>query len=392
MADASAISAPKKPAPISAAAPPRSEPVQVQKVEAFADDKVAAPARVNQFNTPQLADAQPAPQPPAAPPAAPLTVPLPATPTPVPTPVPAPAVTLRRNQEEERLAAPLKVQIATTGGTEGAAPIATAGLAANSTAGRLFTLQTQSPSAPAQYFRNVYGGTSPPETDRRATPTRGVLPTPNPTLLKNQSQSQPQSQVSLTGAAQNKVKALNAPGVLANFMIEQSGPEVRFQDQDGSVYVGKLIAAGPDAAPSPRATSTANGGRTRFGRDAARNARAAAPTDQLAVDGFGSVANDTNAVAFEAVGTNATLQQNVRLVGRFYLGDANRTGFQFAGGTTAPAAPAQSLAESAPQLGAQRPALLVLSNAPARLILRVTGQAEFGGTNSIPIDAVPAQP
>lgn len=196
--------------------------------------------------------------------------------------------------------------------------------------------------------------------------------------------------------------------VLANFTVEQSGSSVRLVDADGSVYEGRIVST-PAIQTGPMAP-------TRDRRAAAAGQRQTRAGDQT-LDRLGaatSTAIFTNAipvtVAFEAIGTNTTLRQPVRLTGELYLepgpsetaAQALRMG---AAGMNQLKVPGMVSAEQssrpgqAPQaIGGQSPAqtdpqspMVLQFNAGPNQIRRITGQARFGRTNAIAIDAVPDQ-
>ncbi len=161
--------------------------------------------------------------------------------------------------------------------------------------------------------------------------------------------------------------------VLANFTVEQSGSRVRLIDADGSVYEGE-IGSIPTPEGPPAATLLA------------RSTNAA-----------------PNMVAFAAMGTNATLRQPVRLTGQLYLesglelgGQVMPTGFAGQNELQSRRLSLQDQAgreRNSPQVrGGQGPAqanrVQQTSSGQAQ-ILRITGQARFGRTNAIAIDAIP---
>ncbi len=192
--------------------------------------------------------------------------------------------------------------------------------------------------------------------------------------------------------------------VLANFTVEQSGSSVRLIDADGSIYEGRIVAS-----PATQSQPTAQ---TRQRRNVETGPRQRQAQDQMTDRGGGAMASaiSTNTipgtVAFEAIGTNSTLRQSVRLTGEFHLesGAFNHEASVIPTGAGAPGmnqlkisrptSPEQSARPGqAPQtLGGRAQALSEPTsqfNGGPSQIRRITGQARFGRTNAIAIDAVP---
>jgi len=202
---------------------------------------------------------------------------------------------------------------------------------------------------------------------------------------------------------QNLSKATTAYDntVLANFVIEQDGEQLRVVDADGSVYDGKVLLAEPAAAESKPQLKVAAESR----RDAAKPLQAPAGKDQrapLLEDGPVAAA----AWNFRVSGTNRTLQQPVIVDGILFetdapgLADVKATADSLRFYRSAPGqAPAQQKGyggvASSPQTPAQNSAANSLNQSyngqPMNLLntRRIQGSVRIGATNQLPLDAVP---
>jgi hypothetical protein len=155
--------------------------------------------------------------------------------------------------------------------------------------------------------------------------------------------------------------------ILASFRVEQSGPELRVIDSDGSVYAGPIQATNAFVAPVVLANQT------RFA-----DALTSAKNQNPAAVGLGVNVTQQSAAAsaFHVVGTNRSSNQRVTFSGTI-TGDTNvlamtGTNLVQAGGALANA--------------------IQLSNAqavPANLNLHLSGKAVIGRNQEIEIDAVP---
>ena len=209
---------------------------------------------------------------------------------------------------------------------------------------------------------------------------------------------------------QNLSKATTAydSTVLANFVVEQDGEQLRVVDADGSVYDGRVLFGEPTAAGVETQLKEA----AEMRRDAAKPALAQAGKDQRAQQPL----NGPVAAAswnFRVSGTNRTLQQPVIVDGILYETDAtNALGQTDVKATadslrfyrTAPGqVPAQQKgyggAVSSPQTPAQNStansavnSLNQPYNGQSMNLLntrRIQGNVRVGATNQLPLDAVP---
>ena len=145
------------------------------------------------------------------------------------------------------------------------------------------------------------------------------------------------SQTARSQARRSDSKSNQAPGVLNNFQVEKDGREIRFVDNDGSIYVGKLEVVAQDGVRS-------------LAREEPKNA--APVTTKRAKE-----ANE-NDFYFRARGYNGSLKKEL----------------VFEGNYRAPRAPQQSVA------GDVRDD----DQAPARIV----GTAKIPGESPIEIDAI----
>lgn len=103
------------------------------------------------------------------------------------------------------------------------------------------------------------------------------------------------------------------PAVLTQFQVEQNGNEVRFIDQDGSVYIGQMGGAADESATLAVAEKAAD-------KKEAVKAKAAEAQynlqDARRAGGLGGGAGQ-NVQSFHASGLNVTLNQNVIISGEF---------------------------------------------------------------------------
>lgn len=209
-------------------------------------------------------------------------------------------------------------------------------------------------------------------------------------------------------------RAAAANQVLATFAVEQEGSKVRMIDADGSVYDGHIVAAKRE-------------------KDAAAGLALGTTTLQRSenlptANALGAIGPATNSlsgqpgaqVEFEVTGTNETLRQPVVFTGTLYytFSDTTSATSNPAGGASPPTA--TGLAGNAPA-AAQGPAQpvtrpagvaplrymisrdpvmdtrlqSVVSNSAGRamqpqVLRRVLGRGQYGGTNEVQVDAVPA--
>ena len=103
----------------------------------------------------------------------------------------------------------------------------------------------------------------------------------------------------------NRTTADTSP-VLLNFVVEQSGDDIKVIDSDNSTYVGKLQVTAADTA----------GAQTQVARDRGmvEAQRAATPAATMASEA--EVSRGQN-YSFQLIGTNRTLNQQVNFVGNF---------------------------------------------------------------------------
>lgn len=152
---------------------------------------------------------------------------------------------------------------------------------------------------------------------------------------------------------QTAVGSAQTPPVLAAFEIRQDGNAIAVVDRDGSVYRGFFEPESPAAQTLMPPAEVLSVAKTKDS-DAAKNESAAEP-----------------AVFFRVTGENRSLKQNV----------------VFAGSVVPLTNTQPSQTENKAKAGGEQPA------APALFLnSRITGTATVAGTNSIEINAVPAQP
>jgi hypothetical protein len=101
------------------------------------------------------------------------------------------------------------------------------------------------------------------------------------------------------------------PAVLTQFQVEQNGNEVRFIDQDGSVYVGQMGGAADEAAPLAEAEKAADK------KEAVKTKAFEAQSNLQNGRQSGGLGGGQNAQFFRASGLNLTLNQNVVISGEF---------------------------------------------------------------------------
>ncbi len=203
-----------------------------------------------------------------------------------------------------------------------------------------------------------------------------------------------------------RVQSQAQPVLLTSFELEQNGNSIRIFDTDGSVYEGQ-VAASASAGFGLDAVATANDkAKLALTVNEAEKAQAApsTPTGNVV-----AVVQQRN--AFQASGTNRSLNQLVRISGSFISaadaqtrsfgdlpalrGSAATTFFQSAPATAPAAAPAAPPAESRAFAPAQR------ADAPARArqalepqsqttstpVLQILGRAKVGPSNEVEINA-----
>lgn len=188
--------------------------------------------------------------------------------------------------------------------------------------------------------------------------------------------------------------------VLANFVVEQDGEQLRVTDADGSVYDGKVLNSEAAAVGSETQSNLAAGAR----RDTAKPALAQAGKDiqaQQPSDGPVAAASWN----FRVSGTNRTLQQPVIVDGILFetaaTNSLNQTATSAANGSLqfyrfAPAqAPAQQRGDGVSNPSAQNAAASSLSQSYGGQSMnllntrRIQGNVRIGATNQLPLDAVP---
>jgi hypothetical protein len=173
-------------------------------------------------------------------------------------------------------------------------------------------------------------------------------------------------------AADRKTATLGKPDsgnqILVSFRVEQSGPELRVIDQDGSVYAGPIHQA-PASAVFPATSAAASAGPTRYG-DAKPQAPAAGTRD------FKTPQQANIASVFQVVGTNRSSNQKVIFSGSL---------------TTDTSALGTVAAKSEPVVGGVTGAVQLQANQTNMPLqnLRVSGRAVVGAGQVIEIEAVP---
>ena len=173
--------------------------------------------------------------------------------------------------------------------------------------------------------------------------------------------------------------------LLERFRVESRGNQIRIIDADGSVYEGRLVASAPRAVSPDDGAASAPARPMRIARNGA-----AAPRPGLSGPGPGEggpsseeralARSDARAPAsapapaelsFEAAGTNRSINQSVRIAGRFVATNAFSSHPANSGGT------ARGVPESFQHL---------IRNSMMR------GQAVLDGRRTIAISAVPTEP
>jgi len=103
------------------------------------------------------------------------------------------------------------------------------------------------------------------------------------------------------------------PAVLTQFQVEQNGNEVRFIDQDGSIYVGQMLAA------TDEASSLADAKKEADKKEVVKTKAAEAQYYIQGAQRTGGVGGGggQNPQSFRASGLNITLNQNVIISGEF---------------------------------------------------------------------------
>ncbi len=193
--------------------------------------------------------------------------------------------------------------------------------------------------------------------------------------------------------------------VLANFVIEQSGEQLRVVDGDGSVYEGKVLypevpgVAGYDAqlnlAADKRVDAAGSAVEQNF-----KDAHMRQQHNAQSIDGPA-----TSAWNFRVSGTNRTLQQPVIVDGILYetavsnsvtqagakAVDQNLQSYRFAPAQVPSQPRSYSLSASAVQNSAAPPAGQTSFGGQSLNLLnasRIQGQVRVGATNQLPLDAV----
>jgi len=188
--------------------------------------------------------------------------------------------------------------------------------------------------------------------------------------------------------------------VLANFVVEQDGEQLRVTDADGSVYDGKVLNSEAAAVGSDTQLNFAAGARL----DTAKPALAQAGKDVRDQQAqTGPVA--ASAWNFRVSGTNRTLQQAVVVDGILFETAATNSLNQAATSATsgssqfyrfAPAqAPAQQRGYGVSTPATQNSATSSLNQSYGGQSMnllntrRIQGSVRVGATNQLPLDAVP---
>jgi hypothetical protein len=180
-------------------------------------------------------------------------------------------------------------------------------------------------------------------------------------------------------------KAPVSPRVLSSFRVEQTGNQLRVIDSDGSVYSGSL--------QTPADVS---------GQLFAYDEISAARQTLQKTDGTNAPAQSTAGFFFRVTGTNLTLNQPVVFTGNFLADDrapssqSNITTVSgtIGGGGFVGAGRAQTALQTRSTNLLSKNELQTVPTIPAFQLSnsRLQGQALIGGTNQIPINALPVKP
>lgn len=214
-----------------------------------------------------------------------------------------------------------------------------------------------------------------PRTEKLSSAMVASAPAPQPREVV----SQAFRQVPIERRRNGDLADANRHPLLERFRVESRGNQIRIIDADGSVYEGRLVAS------ASRAVSPDYGAASAPARPIgiARNG-AAAPRPGLSGPGpaAGGPSSQERALArsdarapaelsFEAAGTNRSINQSVRIAGRFVVTNAFSSNPADSGGTT------RGVPESFQHL---------IRNSMLR------GQAVLDGRRTIAISAVPDEP
>ena len=191
--------------------------------------------------------------------------------------------------------------------------------------------------------------------------------------------------------------------VLANFVVEQSGEQLRVVDADGSVYNGRVLTGDPTVVADLETALNLN-------QDARRNDRQSGLAKSAKDAKAQAQSNSADSPAapawnFRVSGTNRTLRQPVIVEGVLYealaTNSAGQAGAEPEGNIsqvsrTAPSqAPAQQNQYRPPTPALQNSAATSFGQSPysgqsMKLLnaYRIQGQVRVGSTNQVPLDAM----
>jgi len=173
------------------------------------------------------------------------------------------------------------------------------------------------------------------------------------------------SQVTGGGKLQPTPASSRTTPVLVNFVVEQSGDQIRVTDSDGSTYTGLVQSASQENIAQKE--FIARGG----GLEKSRPAQAA----------FDSAADEARSAEaqnylFRVVGTNRTLNQPVNFVGNFVMLTNQMSG----------AITSAQFADQAKNTPAQLQVLPLLQNSA------IQGRLQIGSGREVELNAVPVKP